>query len=160
MPNIITTALATLLVVASTGVATAQEAFGPRSALEALSGTYASPAPEPWYGGFGTRSFTFDGDRWTLTFTHALNDTMQNPTFRFRTEGPFAIGSPSTVVPGAFEAIFYEDVKWVTLLTADAGIVSAFGLAGCGLTLNVETDISQSGCAGWKPVVPDRKSNV
>lgn len=126
--------------------------FGGRAELEALDGTYASTAPEPWYGGYGTRSFQFKDGRWSLVFTHALDPAMARPTFRFRTEGPYRVGAPSAAVPGAFEAVFGERVKYVTLLTADEAVIRGFGFATCGLKTGVEVDISVTGCAGWKPV--------
>ncbi len=66
---------------------------------------------------------------------------MQRRTFSFRTDGPYRVGAPSTSVAGAFEAVFSEDVKRVTLLTDDPAIIQAFGFASCGLSLNVEVDI-------------------
>jgi hypothetical protein len=128
------------------------EGFQPRSALQALTGVYASSAPESWYGGTGTRRFSFGGGRWELTFVHALDPAMAKKTFRFRTRGPYVVGAASTTVPGAFEADFGEEAKLVTLLTDDPAVVKAFGFAGCGLKLDVEVDISATGCAGWKPV--------
>ena len=98
-------------------IATSLAAQAPRAALETLTGTYASPAPEPWYGGHGTRRFTFEKGQWSLVFTHALDAHMQRPTFGFRTHGPYRIGADSAAVPGAFEGVFYEDAKLVTLLT-------------------------------------------
>ncbi len=68
-----------------------------------------------------------------LVFTHALDGEHAEPTFHFRTEGPYQVGSASGTDPGAFEAIFFEDVKFVTLLTSDAAIINAFGFANCGL---------------------------
>jgi hypothetical protein len=128
------------------------EGFQPRTTLQALEGVYASSAPESWYGGTGTRRFSFGGGRWELTFVHALDTAMTKNTFQFRTRGPYVVGPASTAVPGAFEADFGEEVKLVTLLTDDPAIVKAFGFSGCGLKLNVEVDISATGCAGWKPV--------
>lgn len=159
MCNRIGSALAVALFAGTVGVAMAQEAFGGRDQLETLSGTYASSAPEKWYGGYGTRRFTFNQGNWSLVFTHALDANMQNRTFEFRTEGPYRVGAPSSAVPGAFETIFFEDVKFVTLLTADAAIINAFGFANCGLRLNVEVDISTTGCAGWKPVSECREDH-
>lgn len=132
--------------------ATPLAAEAPRAALESLSGTYASPAPEPWYGGHGTRRFTFENGQWSLVFTHALDAAMQRPTFRFRTFGPYRIEAESAAVPGAFEAVFVEDAKFVTLLTEDANLIRAFGFADCNLRPGVEVDISITGCANWKPV--------
>lgn len=128
------------------------EGFADRATLQALSGVYTSSAPEPWYGGYGTRRFTFANGQWGLEFTHALDPEMAMPTFRFRTEGPFEVGAESQSIPGAYEAIFYEDAKFVTLLTTDAGLVQAFGFADCGLQTGVEVDISVTGCAAWMPV--------
>jgi predicted small secreted protein len=136
----------------------AAEGFRDRAALERLAGTYASPAPEPWYGAFGTRAFTFRDGHWTLDFTLALDAAMQRPVFRFRTGGPYAIGAPA-MVPGAFEAVFFEDSKHVTLLTGDAVTAAAFGLAGCNLTAGAEADISITGCARWKPVAECREDH-
>lgn len=147
-----TAAAAAAVLAAAAATALSAEGFGDRSDLEALSGTYASPAAEPWYGGFGTRRFTFEDGRWSLVFTHALDPAMQRGNFVFRTEGLYEIGAPSAAVPGAFEAVFHERAKYVTLLTDDAGLIQAFGFAGCGLRPHVEVDISATGCAAWKPV--------
>jgi hypothetical protein len=153
-------ALAGAAMLALTGsAAAAQEGFATREALQALDGTYASSAPEKWYGGTGTRRFDFKEGRWSLIFTHALDPKMARQTFRFRTEGPFEIGVASAKVAGAFDAVFYEDVKHVTLLTDDPKIIQAFGFADCGLKLNVEVDISKTGCAGWKPVSQCREDH-
>ena len=142
--------VAVLAVFAAVASAKAAEGYATRAQLEALSGVYASSAPEPWYGGYGTRRFTFERGRWALTFVHALEPQMTQRTFQFRTEGPYRVGAPSTAVPGAFDAVFGYDAKYVTLLTADEGLGGLF--AGCGLKLNVEVDISKTGCASWKPV--------
>lgn len=159
MMHVMRAAFVSALLVGSTGLATAQEAFGGREQLERLSGVYASSAPEQWYGGYGTRRFTFERGQWGLVFTHALDPAMQNRTFQFRTAGPYTIGAPSRAVAGAFEAVFFEDAKYVTLLTGDPNIVNAFGFANCNLRLNVEVDISRTGCASWKPVSECREDH-
>lgn len=126
--------------------------FAPRDALQATHGTYRSAAPEPWYGGFGTREFIFADGQWQLIFTHALDPAMTMRTFQFRTGGPFEIGEPSEAVEGAYRGVFHEDWKHVTLLTDNPEIVAAMGMAECGLTYNLETNISETGCASWRPV--------
>jgi hypothetical protein len=126
-------------------------AAGPE-ALEALHGTWISPAVESWYGGFGTREFVFADGQWRLTFTHALDPGMTMRTFQFRTGGAYRVVGPSPAVEGAFHTVFDEDWKHVTLLTAVPEIVAGMGMADCGLTLNLETDISETGCAAWAPV--------
>lgn len=120
--------------------------------LATLSGTFVSPGSEDWYGGYGTREFIFHDGQWQLIFTHALDPGMTRRTFQFRTGGGYAILGPSAAVPGAFEANFDEDWKHVTLLAADPAIVAALGMADCALTPNLETDISETGCAAWRPV--------
>lgn len=77
---------------------------------------------------------------------------MERPTFRCRTFAAWQLGPGAAAVPGAFEAVFGEQRKLVTLLTDDARIVQAFGFAGCGLVAGAEVDISARGCAKWKPV--------
>ena len=128
------------------------DGFADADALRTLSGTYASAAPEPWYGGYGTREFTFGGGRWELVFTHALDPGMERKTFQFITEGPYAVGDPVAAVPGAFEGDFTEEVKKVRLLMEDPETIAAFGMAGCGLIAGEVVDISETGCANWKPV--------
>jgi hypothetical protein len=125
---------------------------GGRAALKALHGTYASPAVEGWYGGFGTREFVFRDGTWSLTFTHALDPDMTLRTFQFRTGGPYEIREPAAAVPGAYHAVFHENWKHVTLLTDVPEIVAGLGMAECGLSVNLETDISATGCAAWAPV--------
>lgn len=126
--------------------------FADRAALEALHGTFASPKVEAWYGGFGTREFVFRDGRWSLTFTHALDPAMTQRTFQFRTGGAYRVEASSKTVPGAFHTVFDEDWKHVTLLTDAPEIVAAMGMAACGLTPNLEADISATGCAAWRPV--------
>ncbi|MEL6921825.1 MAG: hypothetical protein AAFO77_12555, partial [Pseudomonadota bacterium] len=145
-----TTLLATAALVCGT-VVSAQD-FLPRADVEAVTGTYRSAAPEAWYGGFGTREFIFANGQWQLIFTHALDPAMTVRTFQFRTGGPFEIGQPSEAVAGAFHGVFHEDWKHVTLLIDNPEIVAAMGMAECGLTYNLETDISETGCAAWRPV--------
>ncbi|RST82447.1 hypothetical protein EJC49_23435 [Aquibium carbonis] len=146
----VTTSSAVALLATLSAGGTAEPAD--RSALQSLRGTYVSPAVEPWYGGFGTREFVFRDGRWSLIFTHALDPQMTMRTFQFRTGGAFTVGEPSADVPGAFRTVFGEEWKHVTLLTDVPEIVAGMAMAACGLTLNLETDISGSGCAAWKPV--------
>jgi hypothetical protein len=123
-----------------------------RAALETLHGTFHSPAVEEWYGGYGTREFVFAGGRWSLTFTHALDPAMTQRTFQFRTGGAYRVAEPSAAVAGAFHTVFDEDWKHVTLLTPVPEVAAAMGMADCGLTVNMEADISDTGCAAWRPV--------
>jgi hypothetical protein len=120
--------------------------------LSTLVGTYESAGAELWYGGYGTREFVFANGTWSLTFIHALDPDMTMRTFQFRTGGSYTVGAPSEEVPGAFRTRFSENWKHLTLLTPDPGLAQAFGMADCGLTVNLEADISESGCAAWRPV--------
>ncbi len=130
--------------------ATAQTAD--RAALETLTGTFHSPAVEEWYGGYGTREFVFAKGKWSLTFIHALDPQMTQRTFQFRTGGAYEVRKASEAVPGAFHTVFDEDWKHLTLLTPVPKIAAAMGMADCGLTVNLEADISAKGCAAWRPV--------
>ena len=132
--------------------AASADGFADRETLRALSGAYASAAPEPWYGGYGTREFAFGDGRWSLVFTHALDPEMRMGTFQFLTEGPYEVGAASAAVPGAFEGNFGEERKRVRLLTDDPEVIAAFGMAECGLVPGETVDISEAGCASWRPV--------
>lgn len=124
-----------------------------KAALSSLTGTYRSASAEDWgRGTFGRREFSFDHGHWTLKFTLALDPAFEHPVFAFRTFGTYRVVRPSAKVPGAFEADFRENAKFVTLLTPDPELAKGFGLAACGLTPSVEKDVSKAGCALWKPV--------
>jgi hypothetical protein len=94
----------------------------------------------------------FRDDQWSLIFTHALDPEMTMRTFQFRTGGAYRVKEPSSVVTGAWNTVFDEDWKHLTLLTGAAEIASAMGMSDCGLTVNLEKDISETGCASWRPV--------
>ena len=126
--------------------------FASNEELQSLSGTFRSAEPEPWYGGYGTREFVFANGEWQIIFTHALDPDMTMRTFQFRSGGAYKVGEPSTAVAGAYRSVFDEDWKHVTLLTDNPDVIAGMGMAGCGLTPNLETDISETGCAAWKPV--------
>ncbi len=130
-----------------------------RATLATLSGTWASSQSESWYGAYGTREFRFEDGRWSLRFTLALDPAMQARVFEFRTGGPYYIAQSSKTVPGAFDAVFMEDTKHLTLRTRDTKLLQAFGLAACGLEPDVEKDISIQGCAAWKPVAQCREDH-
>lgn len=120
--------------------------------LRSLSGTYRDPAPYAYGEAFGARTFTFDNGRWTLDFVLALDPAMTQPVFSFRTRGTYSVVAPSSSVAGAYDAIFVEDAKYLTLRTTNAELAKSFGFDACKLTPNVEKDVSVDGCLGWKPV--------
>lgn len=126
---------------------------GTQKKLSSLSGTYADP-PAGYASGeaFGHRTFTFENGRWTLRFTLALDPQFQAPVFDFRTHGTYEVVGPSATVPDAYDAVFTEDAKYLTLRTSDPKLAEAFGFTACALTPNVEKDVSVTGCLGWKPV--------
>jgi len=140
--------LTTLVVITLAACASTDD----RAALEGLEGTYADPTPYPYGDAFGQRVFTFEDGRWTLDFVLGLDPALERRVFRFRTFGDYRVVGPSESVDGAWDAVFVEEEKHLTLLTADAGLAEAFGLAACGLAVGVETDVSAEGCALWKPV--------
>lgn len=121
--------------------------------LENLNGTYKDRKAVDWgRGTYGTREFTFSKGRWTLNFILALDPEMKNQVFIFRTEGNYRVLDQSITVPNAYNALFIENKKFVTLKTSDTKLAQAFGLAACGLVQNQEKDISQIGCSLWKSV--------
>lgn len=121
--------------------------------LENLKGTYKDRKAVDWgRGTYGTREFTFNKSQWTLTFILALDPEMKNQVFIFRTEGNYKILDKSITVSNAYNALFIENKKFVTLKTTDPKLAQAFGFAGCGLVPNQEKDISLTGCSLWKPV--------
>lgn len=124
-----------------------------KSRLENLKGTFADPMAVDWgRGTFGKRVFTFENGNWTLNFTLSFDPDQEQKIFTFRTVGTYEVLNKSKVVKGAYDAVFYEDKKLVTLHTDNPEIVQGFGFAPCNLKVNQEKDISISGCSLWKPV--------
>jgi hypothetical protein len=154
MKKLLTLAVVTLAIVASFAfMAKKNSAFNSKKLLQNLNGTYRDPKAVDWgRGTFGIREFTFNKGRWTLNFVLALDPEMKNPVFVFRTIGSYRVLDKSKSVKDAYDALFLEDKKFVTLKTADENLAKAFGLASCGLQKDVEKDISLEGCSLWKPV--------
>lgn len=125
---------------------------GSKKRLQNLSGTYTSLKAEDWgRGSFGFRTFSFDEGHWTLTFQLALDPNMENKVFEFRTYGTYKVLGKSSEVK-AYETLFYEQEKFVTLLTDNPELIRGFGLEQCGLTPFTEKNISEDGCALWPSV--------
>jgi hypothetical protein len=123
-----------------------------KSRLETLSGTYSDPQPYNYGKAWGKRIFTFDKGKWTLDFTLALDPEMNMPVFKFRTLGTYQIQEKSAKVANTYNAVFFEEKKFLTLKTADENLIKAFGFAPCNLAVNVEQDVSANGCSSWKSV--------
>lgn len=123
-----------------------------KAALEKLSGTYADPAPYAYGQAWGKRVFTFDKGKWTLLFTLGLDPELKMQVFTFRTLGTYKVLDKSSVIKDAYNAVFYEDKKLLTLKTADAELIKAFGFTACNLVKDVEQDISATGCSAWQSV--------
>jgi len=120
--------------------------------LENLSGTYMDLTPYAYGEAFGQRIFTFDKGTWTLNFTLGLDPNLENKVFEFRTVGTYSVLNPSSVLDNAYNALFLEDKKFLTLKTDDPALIQAFGFSDCGLTPNEEKDISATGCSAWAAV--------
>lgn len=120
--------------------------------LENLSGTYANAAPYNYGKAWGKRVFTFDKGKWTLDFTLSLDPEMKMQVFKFRTFGTYKIQEKSTKVADTYNAVFYEEKKYLTLKTSDENLIKAFGFVACNMTINAEQDVSANGCSGWKSV--------
>ena len=134
-------------------VACAQNKTTEKKALENLNGTYVDPQGVDWgQRTFGKRKFTFDDGKWSLKFTLAFDPQMKNQIFIFRTVGEYSVQNKSKSVDGAYNALFIENKKFVTLKTDIPDIIQGFGFASCDLIKDIEKDISESGCSLWKSV--------
>jgi hypothetical protein len=120
--------------------------------LQTLAGTYADAATYNYGKAWGNRVFTFSKGKWTLIFTLALDPEMKMQVFQFRTYGSYQVQEKSQTVADAYNALFLETKKFVTLKTDDENLIKAFGFAPCNLTKDLEQDISVTGCSAWKSV--------
>lgn len=123
-----------------------------KETLQNLSGVYSDPKPYSYGKTFGHRTFSFENQNWTLDFTLSVDSEGKIPVFSFRTFGKFKILTESKEVAKAWNSIFYEEKKFLTLKTADVNLIKAFRFSDCGLRLNEEKDISNLGCSAWLPI--------
>ncbi len=123
-----------------------------KEALQNLSGTYMDKTPYAYGNAFGQRIFTFDKGTWTLRFTLALDPNLEQQVFEFRTFGTYEVLNEFTEVTDAFNALFLEEKKFLTLKTDNPQLIEAFGFSTCNLVKDIEKDISESGCALWAAV--------
>lgn len=133
--------LMTLATLVGANVSVAQ--FNPKQ----LAGNWESVASEDLGNGtYGFRSFSFNGNQWEIRFTMYFDKELKKPVFTFRGEGNYVVGSISKNGV-AYNAEFSFLKKFVTLQTADQGVIKNFGFADCKLDPFKEADISQSGCS-------------
>lgn len=151
--SILSICIIALIAIIATGFIYSTVAKSDKKALKNLSGTYADPKGVDWgRGTFGTREFTFDKGKWTLKFILALDPEMKNEVFIFRTVGTYKVLDKSKTILNAYNAVFVENKKFVTLKTNDQNLIQGFGFAPCDFTKEVEKDISETGCSLWKSV--------
>ncbi len=103
-------------------------------------------------GTFARREFTFFENTWSLYFTMYLDVELKYPVYRFHAEGFFEVDSPSSVVEGAYNAMFGFHRKTLTLRTSDEQVINSLGFGGQGFMLEIEKDISANGCSFFKSV--------
>ncbi len=70
--------------------------------------------------------------------------------FKFRTFETFKIEDKSTKVADTYNAVFYEDKKFLTLKTSDENLIEAFGFVPFNMAIDLEQDVSKKGYSGWK----------
>jgi kynurenine formamidase len=113
-----------------------------------ITGKWVSHSPEkinPGY--FAIRRFDFREHEWEVLYTLYKDSALKSPVFTFRAEGSYTIGKRSTVVTGAWEAVFGFKKKYLTLQTRDTALIKKFGIDRCNLVPFQEKDITATGCA-------------
>lgn len=114
----------------------------------AISGQWASIAPENYGHMVATRHFTFSAKRWAVKFQVYADAAGTQPLFHLNVGGPYTLGGPSATVAGASEGIFPADHR---LITADSPAgVQLFATQGCTLQQGTPLALTTSGC-GFVP---------
>jgi len=112
-----------------------------------LNGRWLSVTTENLGASWGIRDFTFDEDKWELTFTMYGDSAKQFPLFSFEATGNFSVGKKSKSAKLAHETDFYFTKKYLTALTEDPVILQQLGFSNCNLKKGIKTDITVSGCS-------------
>lgn len=124
------------------------------AAQQNMVGRWISEQAEPVAGTpyYGTRDFTFQKSRWTITFRLYKDAAMTQQQLALTTGGPYELTDNSLTVTGAINAIFSYDFKNITILTDDNNIINGLGLASCNLEKGVKKDITYTGCSFFHSV--------
>lgn len=113
-----------------------------------IRGKWISVSPEKTAtGSYGTREFFIGKSAWQIRYTLYSDSALRNPIFIFRGVGKYELTDVSKIVPGAREAVFRFNKKYITTKTNDNGLIQKYGLGSCNLNYNKETDITETGCA-------------
>jgi predicted nucleotidyltransferase len=123
-----------------------------KSTLKLLSGVYSDSIPYNYGNAWGKRTFTFENGRWSLTFILSLDPQMKDQVFQFRTFGSYIIEDKHPLLTDTYLAVFFEEKKFLTLLTSKKELHNLFGFTLCNLSIGKEEDISENGCSLWASV--------
>ena len=124
------------------------------AAQQNMVGRWISEQAEPVPGTtfYGTRDFTFEKARWTITFRLYKDAALTQQLLGLTTGGPYELKDNSATVPGASNAIFSYGFKNITILTDDKNIINGLGLASCNLEKGIKKDITHTGCSFFHSV--------
>ena len=124
------------------------------NAQQNMLGRWISEQAEPVAGTpfYGTRDFTFEKARWSITFRLYKDAALTTQLLALSTGGPYQLNDNSSSVPSAANAIFSYDFKNLTVLTDDNNIINGLGLASCNLQRGVKKDITHTGCSFFHSV--------
>lgn len=122
-----------------------------------ISGHWASATCEP--GGpmtFLKRDFVLTQSTWQLDLSVYGDAACTNESFTDQIAGPYTLGNPSSVIPGATEAVFV--IKSDVWTAKSAMFATTLTQAGCGAQpwqVGVSQDVTQTGCLGISQKVSD-----
>jgi kynurenine formamidase len=132
-------------------------ALVPKSPALAVDGRWQSRNPEALgVGGFLTRDFRFEGNKWLLEYTLFADAAGKSPMLTGRVGGTFAVSS-APGLSGAYPVLFHFDYRQLAPLNAQ--MEAALAKAGCGKVKwrrGAFQDVTATGCAAVRvPALAD-----
>ncbi len=103
-------------------------------------------------GNFMMRVYEFDRKTFKSSFMQFSDRSLKKPLFTFQAEGTYTVNEASNKAEGAQNAAFRFTRKTLLLQTSNKNIIQRLGFADCGLTRGAAKDISETGCASFRPI--------
>lgn len=114
-----------------------------------VAGHWVSDCTPNGQGGAITLEFTNTTDHWAVAYVTYGDATCTTPVVTANIAGTYTIGAASSVVPGAYDAVFSFDTKTLTPNVQQlADTLNAMACGG-GFAVGTATNVYDHGCPGF-----------
>ncbi|MFT3699289.1 MAG: hypothetical protein QM831_39440 [Kofleriaceae bacterium] len=120
----------------------------PDAAAVSVAGHWKSDCTPNGQGGAISLDFTNTADHWSVAYVTYGDASCTTPVVTANIAGTYTIGAASSIVSGAYDAVFSFDTK--TLTPNVQALADTLNGMGCGtFTVGQPTDVYTNGCPGF-----------